>query len=131
MLPHTAGFINRLLYDALGARGEPRGLVPHAIPHAPCVLLDRASHLERLDADVPKDTSRNSSLLGNQPYRKDIRLNATIFGEYRFRPWLALFGDFGYLADFTDFEYTGTGALLAPAARYQRFEAWLGIRVFY
>jgi hypothetical protein len=75
--------------------------------------------------------SPNDSLLGNQPYRKDIRLNASIFGEYRFRPWLALFGDFGYLADFTDFEYTGTGALLAPAARYQRFEAWLGIRVFY
>lgn len=73
----------------------------------------------------------DGSLLGNQPYRKDIRLNASIFGEYRFRPWLALFGDFGYLADFTEFEYTGPGALLAPAARYQRFEAWLGIRVFY
>jgi hypothetical protein len=73
----------------------------------------------------------DGSLLGNQPYREDIRVNVTLFGEYRFRSWLALFGDFGFLADFTDFQYSGTGALLAPVARYQRFEGWLGVRVFY
>ena len=73
----------------------------------------------------------DGSLLGNQPYRQDIRVNVNIFAEYRFRSWLALVCDLGYQADFTDFEYTGAGALLDPVARYQRFEAWLGIRVFY
>ena len=69
--------------------------------------------------------------LGNEPYRQDIRVYAGIFGEYRFKPWLALFGQVGYLADFTDFQYFGTDPLLDPAAGYQRFEAWLGLRVFY
>ena len=71
------------------------------------------------------------TLLGNQPYREDTRLYAGIFGEYRFKAWLALFGEVGYLADFTDFQYAGAGALLDPAAGYQRFDAWLGLRVFY
>ena len=67
----------------------------------------------------------------NEPYRQDIRVYAGIFGEYRFKAWLALFGQVGYLADFTDFQYLGTDPLLDPAAGYQRFEAWLGLRVFY
>jgi hypothetical protein len=71
------------------------------------------------------------TLLGNQPYRKDTRIYAGIFGEYRFKAWLALFGTVGYLADFTDFQYLGTAPLLDPAAGYQRLEVWLGIRVFY
>jgi hypothetical protein len=75
--------------------------------------------------------SPDGTLLGNQPNRQDTRLYAGVFGEYRFKAWLALFGDLGYLADFTDFEYAGTGLLLDPAADYQRFEAWLGLRVFY
>jgi hypothetical protein len=71
--------------------------------------------------------------LGNEPYRQDIRVRAAVFGEYRFKAWLALFGEVGYLADFTDFEYLGTATapLLNPAAGYQRFDAWLGLRVFY
>ncbi|MDB4278883.1 hypothetical protein N9917_04710 [Deltaproteobacteria bacterium] len=75
--------------------------------------------------------SPDGTLLGNEPYREDIRVYAGIFGEYRFKPWLALFGQVGYLADFTDFQYFGTDPLLDPAAGYQRFEAWLGLRVFY
>jgi hypothetical protein len=71
------------------------------------------------------------TLLGNQPYRKDTRVYAGIFGEYQFKAWLALFGRVGYLADFTDFQYLGTAPLLDPAAGYQRLEVWLGIRVFY
>ena len=71
------------------------------------------------------------TLLGDQPYRKDTRVYAGIFGEYRFKAWLALFGKVGYLADFTDFQYLGTAPLLDPAAGYQRLEVWLGIRVFY
>jgi hypothetical protein len=73
----------------------------------------------------------DGTLLGNEPYRQDIRLYAGIFGEYRFTAWLALFGQVGYLADFTDFQYLGTDPLLDPAAGYQRFDAWLGLRVFY
>jgi hypothetical protein len=75
--------------------------------------------------------SPDGTLLGNQPNRKDTRVYAGIFGEYRFTAWLALIGQVGYLADFTDFQYLGTGALLDPTANYQRFEAWIGLRVFY
>jgi hypothetical protein len=75
--------------------------------------------------------SPDGTLLGNQPNREDIRVYAGIFGEYRFKAWLAMFGEVGYLADFTDFQYLGTGALLDPTANYQRFEAWIGLRVFY
>jgi hypothetical protein len=75
--------------------------------------------------------SPDGTLLGNQPNRQDTRLYAGIFGEYRFKAWLALFGEVGYLADFTEFQYAGGGALLDPAANYQKFEAWLGLRVFY
>jgi hypothetical protein len=75
--------------------------------------------------------SPDGTLLGNEPYRQDIRVGAGVFCEYRFKAWLALFGEVGYLADFTDFEYLGTAPLLNPAAGYQRFDAWLGLRVFY
>lgn len=70
-------------------------------------------------------------LLGNQPYREDIRLFTAFFAEYRFKAWLALFGELGYLADFTDFEYLGVQPLVEPTASYQKFQAWLGLRVFY
>jgi hypothetical protein len=73
----------------------------------------------------------DGTLLGTQPTRKDTRVHASIFGEYRFKAWLALFGEVGYLADFTDFEYVGLTPLPDPTASYQRFEAWLGLRVFY
>jgi hypothetical protein len=75
----------------------------------------------------------DGTLLGTEPNREDIRFYAGLFGEHRFKAWLALFGKVGYLADFTDFEYLGppTAPLLDPTANYQRFEAWLGIRVFY
>jgi hypothetical protein len=73
----------------------------------------------------------DGTLLGTQPNREDKRFYAGLFGEYRFKAWLALFGKVGYLADFTEFEYLGTAPLLDPTANYQRFEAWLGIRVFY
>lgn len=75
--------------------------------------------------------SPDGTLLGNQPNREDTRVYAGVFGEYRFKAWLALIAELGYLADFTDFQYLGTGALLDPRANYQRFEAWIGLRVFY
>jgi len=76
--------------------------------------------------------SPDGTLLGDQPFRKGTRVYAGIFGEYRFTSWLALFADLGYLADFTDYRYVGLSpTLLDPVANYQRFEAWLGLRVFY
>jgi hypothetical protein len=69
--------------------------------------------------------------IGNQLNRKDVRFYAGLFGEYRFKAWLSLFGRVGYLADYTKFQYLGTAPLLDPVANYQRFEAWLGLRVFY
>jgi len=75
--------------------------------------------------------SPDGAWLGNQLYREDIRLWVAILAEYRFKAWLALFGHVGYLADYTDFQYAGTDPLLDPVANYQRFEAWLGLRVFY
>ena len=65
------------------------------------------------------------------PISPTSRVYAGLFGEYRFTSWLALFGRIGYLADFTDFEYVGADPLLSPSASYQKFEAWLGLRVFY
>lgn len=75
--------------------------------------------------------SPDGTLLGNEPNRKDWRVSAGIFGEYRFLAWLALFAQVGWLADFTDFRYVGPDPLLDPPARYQRFDAWIGVRVFY
>ncbi|MGB8224428.1 MAG: hypothetical protein WCF10_17685 [Polyangiales bacterium] len=75
--------------------------------------------------------SPDGAPIGNQLNREDTRLQAALFAEYRFKAWLALFSEIGYLADFTDFRYLGTGPLIVPYANYQRFEAWLGLRVFY
>ena len=69
--------------------------------------------------------------LGSELERQDIRTQITLFGEYRFRSWLSVFSELGYLADFTDFTFTGIDPLLDPLGDYQRFEAWIGFRVFY
>jgi hypothetical protein len=73
----------------------------------------------------------DGALLGNTPYREDIRVLAGFFAEYRFKAWLAVFSELAYLADFTDFVYLGVEPLVEPTARYQKFQAWLGLRVFY
>ncbi|MBO6937195.1 MAG: hypothetical protein JJ863_19650 [Deltaproteobacteria bacterium] len=76
------------------------------------------------------------SILGNAPVREDIRLSATLYTEYRFTDWLGLNLSLAYYGDFTDYEYND--ALLSPGTvwpdpggGYQKFEAWLGLRVFY
>lgn len=68
--------------------------------------------------------------LGN---RNDVTLQAKLFAEYRFTDYLALSASFAYFGDITDFEYnvdTGTGIITDPAG-FNKFEAWLGVRVFY
>jgi len=67
------------------------------------------------------------------PDRQDIRVTATIFAEYRFTDWLGLNTTLRYQGDFTDFHYnvmSGTMLLTDPAG-YNKFEAFLGVRVFY
>jgi hypothetical protein len=71
--------------------------------------------------------------LGSSLEREDIRVDASLFAEYRFTNWLGVNATLAYLGDFTDFQYnvmTGPGAILDPAG-YNKFEAWLGVRVFY
>lgn len=72
--------------------------------------------------------------LGNDLNRSDTRLNATVFGEYRFTEWLALNASVGYAGDFTDFQFNdpSTGEVYPDApAGFNKLEAWLGVRVFY
>lgn len=66
--------------------------------------------------------------------RDDIYISATLFAEYRFTDWLGLNASIGYFGDFTDFEYQvpdGMGGLIPDPAGFNKFEAWLGLRVFY
>ncbi len=63
-----------------------------------------------------------------------MRLIAGIFAEYRFTDWLGVNGTLRYTGNFTDYTYTidpGTGGALPDPAGYNKFEAWLGVRVFY
>lgn len=65
--------------------------------------------------------------------RTDVMVSASLFAEYRFTDWLALNATVGYTGDYTDFEYqadVGMGAFPEPAG-FNKFEAWLGLRVFY
>ncbi|MEZ4252182.1 MAG: hypothetical protein R3B99_28545 [Polyangiales bacterium] len=65
--------------------------------------------------------------------RKDVWFQAKLFAEYRFTDYLGLNASLGYLGNFTDFEYTvdtGMGPVVDPAG-FNKFEAWLGVRVFY
>lgn len=69
------------------------------------------------------------------PDRNDIRVNATLFAEYRFTDWFGLNTTLRYGGDFTDYHYNvmiaATGAPLLDPAGYNKFEAFLGVRVFY
>lgn len=68
------------------------------------------------------------------PSREDIRVTASIFAEYRLTDWLGINTTLRYMGDFTSFQYNVMtammGTLLDPAG-YNKFEAFLGVRVFY
>lgn len=68
--------------------------------------------------------------VGNTFERKDWRLGANLFTEYRFTNYLGVNARLEYTGRFTDYEYMTAGPVLDPAA-YNRFTAWLGVRVFY
>jgi hypothetical protein len=66
--------------------------------------------------------------------RTDVRLMGQLFAEYRFVEWLAMNGSFQYTGNVTDFSYltpTSLGAAVVDPAAYNKFELWLGVRVFY
>ncbi len=65
--------------------------------------------------------------------RSDVFVSATLFGEYRFTDWLALNATVSYTGDFTDFEYQRMlpAGLTPEPAGFSKFQAWLGLRVFY
>ncbi len=78
-------------------------------------------------------TPDGMGMLGNQRFRTDTRLFATLFGEYRFTDWLAVNASIGYAGDFTDFTFADpmTGTYPDGPAGYNKFDIWGGVRVFY
>ncbi len=75
-----------------------------------------------------------STMVGSSLFRTDVRLIGALFAEYRFTDWLGVNGTLRYTGNFTDFQYRvdlpGGGSVLDPAG-FNKFEAWLGVRVFY
>lgn len=72
--------------------------------------------------------------IGNDLRREDIRINASIFAEYRFTSYLAASINLGYYGDITDFTYINPppgGVFPDPGGGFQKFDAWLGLRIFY
>jgi hypothetical protein len=74
----------------------------------------------------------------NQSPRRDTRYSADINGEYRFIDWLAATAQFTALIDTTAYRFEsevevpdrGTVTLFDPA-KFNTFEAWLGLRAFF
>ncbi len=75
--------------------------------------------------------------VGSSVQRGDYRLIGSVFGEYRFTNWLGLNATLRYTGSFTDYEYEvddpspGTPPSFLDPAGFNKFEAWLGVRVFY
>jgi hypothetical protein len=68
------------------------------------------------------------------PDRRDVRVNAGVFAEYRLTDWLGINTTLRYQGDFTDFHYNLGFMSMAPLvdpAGFNKFEAFLGVRVFY
>lgn len=66
--------------------------------------------------------------------RQDVRFSTRLFAEYRFTDWLATNATLIFVGDFTDFEYLrpiSASMIIIDPAEYSRFEAWLGVRIFY
>lgn len=72
--------------------------------------------------------------VGSSTERTDVRVDASLFGEYRFTDWLGVSGTVTYVGDFTDFRYdvaTSPTMTITDPAGYHKLELWLGVRVFY
>ncbi len=77
----------------------------------------------------------DGSVLGTEEDRTDIVAAANIFAEYRFTDYLGLNATVSYTGNFTDFQYIGSpvggGAMGLDPANFNKFEAFLGVRLFY
>lgn len=75
------------------------------------------------------------TMVGSSLFRTDIRLIGALFAEYRFTDWLGVNGTLRYTGSFTDFSYRvddpATGTTFLDPGGFNKFEAWLGVRVFY
>lgn len=66
--------------------------------------------------------------------RSDIRYSADVSGEYRMVDWLALTVQGSAIIDDTDFvavAMNADGDTLEDPAKFNAFEAWIGLRAFY
>jgi len=61
--------------------------------------------------------------------RDDMQFLATLSGEYRLVDWFAITAEANYWQNFTDFVYVNELGE-EDAAKYKRFEGWLGVRAF-
>jgi len=71
--------------------------------------------------------------LGDPAERKDVRFEASLFGEYRVTDWLGFNATVAYVNNATDFQYRlmdPTAGLVLDPAEYQKVEVWLGVRAF-
>lgn len=89
-----------------------------------------------LDYGIPVDpmgAPLGSSGAGDNT-RADVRLTGSLFAEYRATDWFGVNATLRYTSNITDYEYMFTdmaGAMVIDPARYNKFEAFLGVRVFY
>jgi hypothetical protein len=100
-------------------------------------LLSAKVHAGLYKYGVPR-TGSGALYTTNPDPREDVRIGASLSGEYRFTDWLAMTGSLAYETDITDYEYDlqatslTTGLAIPPdPAGYNKFEGWLGLRVFY
>jgi len=72
--------------------------------------------------------------VGSSLGRGDFRLIGSVFGEYRFTDWLGVNATLNYIGNFTDYSYQidpGMAPVFLDPAGFNKFQAWLGVRVFY
>ncbi|MEZ4337594.1 MAG: hypothetical protein R3B82_13325 [Sandaracinaceae bacterium] len=79
-------------------------------------------------------TDVTGGMVGTTGNRADPRFVGRLFAEYRFTDWLGVNGTFQYQGNYTNFIYDISGlggSVLIDPASYNKFEMWLGVRVFY
>jgi hypothetical protein len=97
-------------------------------------LMDAEVWAGFLHYGVPRTGSGDALGADGEENRKDTRISASLGAEYRFISWLGLNAKVGYSTNITDFETNITTANLRTSiepAKFNKIEAWLGVRAFY
>ncbi|MBN1654665.1 MAG: outer membrane beta-barrel protein [Deltaproteobacteria bacterium] len=112
-----------------------RGYIDALLLMGGVFLLDAKVWAGLLQYGVPRNSLGDvfSGPDADTEARQDVRISASLSGEYRFIDWLAVTASVGYLMDITDYEvdYGDRYPLPVEPADFNRFEGWLGIRAFY